>query len=99
MAHPNTGTTRTGRVVPNKRNFTMKITKTLMLAAVTALTLSAGAAMAQSEVPSAGEAAYFAGQRHVAPKIVNEGSGSSDVDSARGGAAAQFNYGTLANPG
>jgi hypothetical protein len=100
MAHPNTGTTRTGRVVPNKRNFTMKTTKTLMLAAVTALTLGVGAAMAQSEVPSMpSDASHFSGQRQAAPKIINDGSGASDVDTLRGGVSAHFDYGTLANPG
>jgi len=80
-------------------------TKTLMLAAVTALTLGAGAAMAQSEVPSAPPMTYVSGQRQAAPVTINtwQGrvqSGSSDV--ARPGAhSVPFNgdYGDLANPG
>jgi hypothetical protein len=66
----------------------MNITKALMIAAVTALTLGTGAAMAQSEVPSAPEAVYFSGQRHAAPRTINHGSGqvqsgSSDVNTPR----------------
>jgi hypothetical protein len=75
-----------------------------MLAAVTALSLGAGAAMAQSEVPSAPEATHFSG-RQAAPVTINtwQGrvqSGSSDV--ARSGTHfAPFNgdYSDLANPG
>jgi len=53
----------------------MYTTKALMLAAVAALTLSAGAAMAQSEVPSGAEGAYMSQQRPAAPKTVNTGWG------------------------
>lgn len=85
-------------------------TKTLMLAAVTALSLGVGTAMAQSEVPSAPEATYFSGHRQAAPATINTWagqvqSGSSDVESARFGAGSQalplpaYDYGTLANPG
>src|ERR1700722_4452933 len=60
----------------------------LMLAAVTALSLGTGAAMAQSEVPSAPEAVYFSGQRQAVPQTINHGSGqvqsgSSDVNTTR----------------
>ncbi len=77
----------------------MNITKTLMLAAVTAMSIRASGAMAQSEVPSAAQATYFSAPRHAAPRISNEGSGSSDVNTVRGGAPAHFDYGDLANPG
>jgi hypothetical protein len=88
----------------------MNTTKTLMLAALTALSLGAGTAMAQSEVPSAPEATYFSGQRQVAPATINTWSdqvqsGASDVEPARIGAGNQapplpaYDYGTLANPG
>jgi hypothetical protein len=76
----------------------MNTTKTLMLAAVAALTLGLGTAMAQSEVPSAAEATFFSGQHQAAPKVVNDGAGSSDVET-RGGAPVNFDYSTLANPG
>lgn len=66
----------------------MKSTKTLMLAAVAALSLGVGTAMAQSEVPSAAEGAYFSGQHKAAPQAMTDGSaqvpsGSSDVDTSR----------------
>ena len=78
----------------------MKTSKTLMLAAVTgALTLGVGSAMAQSEVPSmaqgiASARPSFSGQHQTAPKIINEGAGSSDLS-----APVHFDYTTLANPG
>jgi hypothetical protein len=81
---------------------TMNITKTLMLAAVTALSLGAGAAMAQSEVPSSPDATYFSVRHQTAPKIiriVTEGAGSSDGNFSRGNTPAHFDYSDLANPG
>jgi hypothetical protein len=54
---------------------TVKTTKTIMLAAVTALSIGAGTAMAQSEVPSGSEAAYLFWQRQAAPKTIKNGSG------------------------
>ena len=79
----------------------MNTMKTLMLAAATkVMTLGLPAPMmAQSEVPSAPEATYFSGHRHAAPKIINEGSGSSDVNTLPGGAPVHFDYSDLANPG
>jgi hypothetical protein len=79
--------------------------KTFILAAVAALTIGAGSAMAQSEVPAQG-APYWTPQRQAQalraaearnPSLVQ--SGSSDV--ARGSHAVPFNgdYGDLANPG
>lgn len=77
----------------------MKTTKTLMLAAVAALTLGVGSAMAQGEMPSAGEAGYFSGQHQAAPQAVNNGqvqSGSSDVTPMPSGATrAPLNWQTL----
>jgi hypothetical protein len=73
-------------------------TKTLMLAAATALSFGAGAAMAQSEVPSAAQATYFSGQRQAASRIISGGAGASDLGTQRGG-AGRFGYTTLANPG
>jgi hypothetical protein len=77
----------------------MKTTATLVLAAVTALSLGFGSAMAQNQTPSAAQGAYFSGQRQAAPKIVDEGSGSSDVDTIHSGARPHFDYSTLGDPG
>jgi hypothetical protein len=77
---------------------TVKPTKNMMLAAVTALTVGVGTAMAQSEGPSGAEATYFSGQCQVAPRIISGGAGASDLDTQRGG-AVRFDYSTLANPG
>jgi hypothetical protein len=68
----------------------MNTMKTLMLAAVTAVSLGAGAAMAQSEVPSAPPAIYFTGQHQAAPATNNiwwgrAQSGSSDEGATRSG--------------
>jgi hypothetical protein len=63
----------------------MNTMKTLMLAAATVLSLGAGAAMAQGEMPSAGEGAYFSQQhRPAARQATNNASdqvqsGSSDA--------------------
>jgi hypothetical protein len=81
----------------------MNTTKTLMLAAVTVLSLGVGTAMAQSDGPSAPETNYFWGQHQAAPQIIKNGwgqvqSGSSDADPLPGG-TAHFDYGDLANPG
>jgi hypothetical protein len=89
----------------------MNTTKTLFLAAVTALFLGAGAAMAQSEVPSAAPMTYVPGQGQVAPWSVDtwSGRGSSRVQSGSSDQGAThstthfvpFNgdYTTLDNPG
>ena len=81
----------------------MNTTKTLMLATVTALSLGLGTAMAQSEVPSAPEAAYFSGQhRAVAPtthRWSGPQAGSSDVEQNQSQPLPAYDYGTLANPG
>jgi len=77
-----------------------------MLAAVTALTLGVGSAMAQSEVPAG--AGNYNGGRQAVPAIVtdwsNQGqaqSGSSDIDAPRNSHVLPFNgdFGDLANPG
>src|SRR5277367_6514541 len=74
----------------NKGVLTMNTTRNLLLAAVAALSLGAGAAMAQSQVPSSNEGAYFPQQRQAAPKIMNSWagpiqSGSADVETPRSG--------------
>jgi hypothetical protein len=56
---------------------TMKTTKTIVLAAVAALSIGVGTAMAQSEVPSGSETAYLFGQRQAALKIIKHGSDQS----------------------
>jgi len=86
----------------------MNTTRNLLLAAVAALSLGAGAAMAQSQVPSSNEGAYFPQQHQAAPKILNGWagpvqSGSSDIETPRSGFGHVLpfngNYGVLANPG
>jgi hypothetical protein len=73
----------------------MTNTKTLMLAAVTALTLGVGTAMAQAQVP----------QQQAAPKTTNLwgriGAGASDIEHGPRGHVLPFDggYTTLANPG
>jgi hypothetical protein len=49
-------------LVHNDKSTTMKTMMTLMLAARLLLSLGIGTAVAQSELPSAPEAAYFSGQ-------------------------------------
>jgi hypothetical protein len=73
---------------------------------VTALSIGAGAAIAQSEVPSAPAPAYINAQSLAAPRINNTWSGrvqsgSSDTDARPGVHRVPFNgdYSTLANPG
>jgi hypothetical protein len=88
MVLQTTGTIRTDRMVHNDRSMTMKIMMTFVLAARLLLSLGTATAVAQSEVPSAPEAAYFSGQRLVAPTIINEGAGLSDAKAVRGGAPA-----------
>jgi hypothetical protein len=79
-----------------KGTFTMKSTKTLMISAAAALTIGAGAAMAQSQVPSTSQGDYW--QRQSAPSVITGSvqSGSSDVGT---GYNVAFDYSTLANPG
>jgi hypothetical protein len=87
----------------------MTMTKTLMLAAVTALTLGAGAAQAQSLGPSSAEGAYYTGQSRVTPATRGNGtaqwqSGASDVPVQAPAIGhtlpfSPYEYGTLANPG
>jgi len=86
----------------------MNTTRNLMLAAVAALSLGVGTAMAQSQVPSSNEGTYFIQQRQAAPNMLKGWagpvqSGSSDVESPRSGIGHVLpfngNYGDLANPG
>jgi hypothetical protein len=74
--------------------FTMKSTKTLMIAAAAALLIGAGAAMAQSQVPSSREGTYYSQP----PTVTNsqDQAGSSDVQT---GYQVAWDYSTLANPG
>ncbi len=62
----------------------MKTMKTLMLSAATVLSLGAGVAMAQGEMPSPAEGVYFSQQHQTATQTTNNESdrlqsGSSDV--------------------
>jgi hypothetical protein len=80
----------------------MKSTKTLKITAVDALTICAGAAMAQSQVPSSGQGDYW--QQQSAPRVITgqTQSGSSDVETGYpAGNYVPFHgdYSTLANPG
>jgi hypothetical protein len=100
MVLHNTGTIRKAGWSTNTGVLTMTNTKTLMLAALTALTLGVGTAMAQSEVPAG--AGNWIGGPQVAPRILNQvQSGSSDVERSGAGHVLPFsgNYGDLANPG
>ena len=85
----------------------MYTTKTLMLAAVTILTLGSGAAMAQNESPSDAGRAQVS-QQQTAPKPTTNlwgriearvQAGASDIE--HGSHVVPFNgdYGDLANPG
>jgi hypothetical protein len=86
----------------------MNTTRKLLLVAVSVLSLGAGAAMAQSQVPSSNEGAYFIQQHQAAPKVLNGWagpvqSGSSDVETQSSGIGHVLpfngNYSVLANPG
>jgi hypothetical protein len=86
----------------------MNTTRNLLLSAVAVLSLGAGAAMAQSQVPGSNEGAYFMQQHQAAPKLLNGWagpvqSGSSDVETTGSGVGhvLPFNgdYNVLANPG
>jgi hypothetical protein len=74
----------------------MKPTKTFMLAAVAALTIGTGAAMAQSQVPNSGQGDFW--QHQSTPRVITGPvqSGSSDVET---GYRVASDYTTLANPG
>jgi len=75
----------------------MKTTKTLLLAAVSALSIGVGVAMAQSEVPSAPSDLYFQPKTLQAPvHQPRVQAGDSDF-SATGHHTIDFT--TIANPG
>ena len=80
----------------------MNTMKTLMLAAVTALSLGAGSAMSQEGGPSMPTVDFGASKtitvNHAAGANQIQ-AGSSDVSAPRGGAAVHFDYSDLANPG
>ncbi len=81
----------------------MNTTKTLMLAAVTALSLGAGSAMAQeSGGPSMPTIDYWAARQIAAEQATWANQvqyGSSDVNTLRGDFPTRFDYSDLANPG
>jgi hypothetical protein len=81
----------------------MNTMKTLMLAGVTALSLGAGSAMAQEGGgPSMPTIDYWAAKEIAAEQAARANqiqSGSSDVNTFRGGAPTHFDYSDLANPG
>ncbi|MGD0434702.1 MAG: hypothetical protein ABSA58_26800 [Acetobacteraceae bacterium] len=83
----------------------MNTTKTLMLAAVTALTLGVGTAMAQSQVLSNAEVTSVS-QQQTAPKPASDlwgriEAGASDIEHAHVSHVLPFNgdYSDLANAG
>jgi hypothetical protein len=80
----------------------MNTMKALMLAAATVLSLGAGVAMAQGEMPSSGEGAYFSQRHQAAPQSSSDDtdrlqSGSSDVAPTHSGATQIPNWQTLPN--
>jgi hypothetical protein len=91
----------------NTKTLTMDTTKTLMLAAAAAMTIGIGSAMAQSQVPSDAEGAYYSRphMQQATPKPTSVwgriGAGASDVEHGPRGHVPPFNgdYGDLANPG
>jgi hypothetical protein len=62
---------------PNKMEINMSFAKTLMLAAVAAVSLGAGAASAQNLSPGGYQAPYAGARNSAAPAMIN--AGSSDV--------------------
>jgi|HubBroStandDraft_1064217.scaffolds.fasta_scaffold255753_2 hypothetical protein len=86
----------------------MSTTKTLALAAFAAMSLGIGAAMAQTDGPSAPDPNYGPAQQYyVGPSVpmtvrssIPVQAGSSDVDTTRAAAPATvYDNGDLANPG
>jgi hypothetical protein len=82
----------------------MNTSRTLALAAITALSLGMGTAMAQSDGASAPNPSYGPGQQFFgAPAGRTSGaiqSGSSDVDATRSANHGYgYDYGTMADPG
>jgi hypothetical protein len=74
--------------------------KTLMIACTTVFSLGAGVAMAQGEMPSSAEGAYFSQQHQAAPQTSESDrlqSGSSDVAPTHSGATRTPNWQTLPN--
>jgi hypothetical protein len=72
----------------------MKTAMTLLLAARILVTFGTGTAMERHEVPSAAD---FSRQYLVAPRTIDGGAGSFDVNAPRGD--APFDFIALANPG
>jgi hypothetical protein len=82
---------------------TMNTMKTLGIAAVTALSLGIGFAMAQEGGgPSMPTVDYWAARTIAVDRVahaIQVQSGESDLTSPRGNLPAHFDYGDLANPG
>jgi hypothetical protein len=79
----------------------MNITKTLALAAATAMSLGIGAAMAQDSplMPTADDWSYQIPVTRPAPAAVGLQSGSSDVEKPAATTVSPYDYGTLNTPG
>ena len=79
----------------------MNTMKMLMLAAATVLSIGTGVAMAQGEMPSSAEGAFYSQQHQVAPQTKNDAdrvqSGSSDVAPTHPGSTQIPNWQTLPN--
>jgi len=75
----------------------MNTTKTLMLAAVSALSIGVGVAMAQSEVPSAPPALYL--QHNTIQAPVQPSQVQAGDDDVRMSALPVVDFSTIANPG
>jgi hypothetical protein len=82
----------------------MKTTKILAFAAVAALSLGVGSAMAQNDGPSMPDVTTYAvpASSHQAPAAHQVQSGGSDLNMQSGAGrsvAPAYDYGDLANPG
>ena len=80
----------------------MNTMKTLMLAAATVLSIGTGAAVAQGEMPSSAEGAYFSQPHQAAPQTSSietdrVQSGSSDVAPTHSGTTQIPNWQSLPN--
>jgi len=82
----------------------MKTTRILAFAAMTALVLGAGSAMAQNDGPSMPDVNTYSAPvpAYLTPAAHQVQSGGSDVNAQQGagrGVAPAYDYGDLANPG
>jgi hypothetical protein len=93
----------------NAKTLPLTNTRMLLLAAAASMAFGIGTAMAQSQVPSAAQGAYFSQaqtQQQATPKTAKGfwgriEAGASDIGHAHAGHTLPFNgdYGDLANPG